>query len=401
MTNVDEFEAAAAGAAQWPRTPAVWSYSSLREAEECPRRWSLSRASYPAVWDRPGYPPRPALAAIIGDVVHHVLETVLRAFHGSGCVSRADATAVAVLRELGGYSALARDAIGVQLRRLDTNPRIAPRLESLRAALNQRVPDIRQRVQSVVARMPIAPSPIPTPSDTHASRAPLGPGSYPEVELRAPGLRFVGRADVLTVQPDDVVITDYKTGDPDPHHADQLRTYALLWRRDKKLNPTGRPVTSLVIAYAAHDEVVHAPDPAELDELASALEARIGHAEKDLRLRPPPARPAPEMCRYCAVRHMCEDYWAQLGRHAPIDASADVEFTDREGTIMRRNGPRSWILRLEPADFEVLLRTPTETVPFAAGDRIRLLGVAYGFDDDAEQAVATIMQATETFVLTQ
>ncbi len=44
---------------RWPDLPRAWSYSSLKEAEECPRRWMLRRASYPQIWARQGYPPRP------------------------------------------------------------------------------------------------------------------------------------------------------------------------------------------------------------------------------------------------------------------------------------------------------------------------------------------------------
>lgn len=401
MTCSEEFRIASAGLARWPTPPAQWSYSSLREAEECPRRWSLSRASYPEVWDRPGYPPRPAAAALVGDIVHSALEQVLHALHSSGCKSQAEETAVSVLRELGGYSALVRRAIDVEMRRLETNPRMAPRVESLRALLGQKVPELRQRVQSVVTRMPLGPSAPKPESERGGGRGPLGPGSYPEIELRAPQLRFVGRVDLLSVQTDQVTITDYKTGKPDPYHADQLRIYALLWQHDQEVNPTGVPAGTLCIAYAAHDEILDAPDAVELGDLATALKARIHVADAQLRHRPPVARPAPDICRYCAVKHMCEEYWSELATTVPAGVSAPPVFADCEGTISRRNGPRSWILALKPSGLEVLLRTPTETPSFEAGDRVRVLGVAYGADDDGEQTVATITQASEVFVLSE
>jgi hypothetical protein len=399
VTTAEEFVAATAGEARWPGLPEHWSYSSLREAEECPRRWSLSRASYPSVWDRSGYPQRPAVAALVGDVVHSALERVLRALHAQGCDAH-DEGAVAVLRQLGGYSALVRDAIGDQLGRLDRNPRMASRVESLRAVLHQRVPEIRQRVQSVVTRMPLDPTSPPTDEEAGGGRGPLGPGSYPEIELRAPQLRFFGRVDRLSVQADQVTITDYKTGQPNPHHADQLRLYALLWQHDEDLNPGGVKATSLSIVYAAHDEVLDAPTAAELHDLASTLDARIEAAESELRLRPPPARPAPEICRYCSVRHMCEEYWAGIAPLSVGDVGGEPVFADCEGTIARRNGPRSWVLALAATRFEILLRTPTEEPGFEAGDQVRLLGVVYGADDDGVRTVATITQASEVFLLT-
>jgi hypothetical protein len=261
------------------------------------------------------------------------------------------------------------------------------------------VPEIRQRVQSVVTRMPLGPTSPPSGEEAGGGRGSLGPGSYPEIELRAPQLRFFGRVDLLSVQADQVTITDYKTGQPDPHHADQLRMYALLWQHDEDLNPAGVPATSLSIVYAAHDELLDAPAAAELDELASTLHMRIEAAETELRMRPPPARPAPDTCRYCSVRHMCEEYWADMAAPSAGEVGGDPVFADCEGTIARRNGPRSWVLTLEPTRFEVLLRTPTETPGFDTGDRVRLLGVVYGADDDAERTVVTITQASEVFLL--
>ena len=48
--------------------PAMWSYSSLKDVEGCPRRYALSRADYPDLWDQHGYPRLPIPAAIRGDV---------------------------------------------------------------------------------------------------------------------------------------------------------------------------------------------------------------------------------------------------------------------------------------------------------------------------------------------
>lgn len=402
MTATGTFQSPVVGRAHWPKPPEVWSYSSLQDATECPRRWSLSRGSYPSVWNQPGYPKRPVLSALVGDVVHHVLETVLRAFHARGCQSRTDGAAVAVLRELGGYTKLVETAIDEQIRPLEQNPRMADHLESLRVSLNRRVPEIRARIQNVITRIPLAASePSPARRGQVGGRTPLLAGSHPEVELRAPSLRFVGRADLLAIRSDGVVITDYKTGEPDPHHAEQLRTYALLWRTDAELNPANLPVTGLVIAYTGHHDVVDPPSASDLDHLTAHIQARIEQAEAELRMRPPPAKPAPAMCRHCRVRHLCEDYWAQLRPNAgAAGPSEDINYADYEGHIVRQNGPKSWLLRLELSDAEVLLRTPTESPGFRVGDHIRILDVATGFDDDTQRPVSTIMRGSEVFVLT-
>ena len=77
-----------------PAPPGFWSYSSLKEIDACPRRYALARASYPDLWDGPGYPQAPTLAALFGDVVHGALETIVKALAASGCESATAAGAV-------------------------------------------------------------------------------------------------------------------------------------------------------------------------------------------------------------------------------------------------------------------------------------------------------------------
>ncbi len=257
-------------------------------------RWSLSSASYPAVWDRSGYPQRPVVAALVGDVVHSALERVLRALHAEGCDSRVGTAAVSVLRQLGGYSVLVRDAIEEQLRRLESNPRMAPRVESLRALLKQRVPEIRQRVQSLVTRMPLGPSGPRPEGEAGGRRGPLGPGSYPEIELRARQLRFFGRVDLLSVQSDQVTLTDYRTGQPDSHHADQLRLYALLWQHDEELNPAlARRLhhcRSDELQVSAHRQTLGGEmqvAPLQTQDLAAAHPRARGHVQRRVQARVP------------------------------------------------------------------------------------------------------------------
>lgn len=383
----------------WPALPTFWSYSSLRDAEECPRRWALGRATYPAIWDRPGYPPRPILPAIVGDIVHGSLDLILRALHQSGCASIADPSAVEVMRNLGGYSELIDRLIEGQLNHLEANPRMARRVPSLRTTLRSRVPEIRRRVQATIARATLIPpstAVLINASAPTAAHPPLSHGSHPEVSLQAPELRLAGRADLITVADASCAIVDYKTGAPDEHHAEQLRMYALLWARDAELNPRGLPVAALTLSYATHDEAVDPPAPSEMDALAQELAARITAVEDELRLCPPPARPTAPMCRLCSVRHLCEDYWSSAAGSAPIPS----DFVDQQGTIVSQNGPRSWLIEVQPRRERILLRTPTEDPGFNVGDHIRLLDVVRAYDEDTSDAAITITQASEIFHLT-
>ena len=240
MTSDERFETAVRGSdGVWPRPPELWSYSSLSGAETCPRRWMLRRAVYPAVWDRVGYPSRPMLGTIAGNVIHEALELLLRELHKGRCASIRDPAAVAVLRALGGYSSVIERQVERSLANLEGNPRAAPLLSSLRRNLLNRIPQLRQKVQALLARVAWIGLIEDGPVLSGGQPQPLGMGSHTEVELFARDLRFCGRADLITVDEDACVITDFKTGAPDPKHADQLRAYAVLWHRDGDRNPSG------------------------------------------------------------------------------------------------------------------------------------------------------------------
>lgn len=385
----------AGGNGYWPDPPATWGYSPLREAELCPRRWALSRASYPDVWARPGYPQRPQPAALLGDIVHRCLELVLQAMHRAGCHALSEPASVEVLRQLGGYSALAGEVIEERMRSLEGNPRAVALVDALRTNLRSSVPDIRRRVQAVLARTTLIAGNDDKSNGAPGDRGPLPVGSHPEVELRAGELRLTGRADLVTLTPTGCEITDYKTGTQDADHAVQLRTYALLWSLDRDVNPQTLPVHKLTVAYASHDEFVDTPTSEQLADLTSEVAARISAVEDQVATRPPAAHPAPDLCRFCSVRQMCEDYW-----HAAPSWQADPthRFADCEGTVISQNGPKSWVLET-PSHHRMLLRTPTESPGFSVGTDVRVLGVAIGTDDDTNETIATMTAASEVFAL--
>jgi hypothetical protein len=401
-TGPDEFRTAVLDCSgYWPDPPRMWSYSSLREAEECPRRWMLTRADYPGIWSRPGYPPRPAGQELLGQVVHRMLEVILRGLQARRCVSTADASAVAVLKDLGGYSRLAERAIQEQMTRLADNPRTSDRTAALQAALRAKIPEIRQRAQEILSRTALQPAQAPDGAGQPAERAQLTHGSHPEVELRAPALRFAGRVDLITITSEGCEITDYKTGAPSTNHEDQLRTYALLWSRDKERNPSALPVRRLTLAYPSTVTEVDPPTCDGLDELASQIAARTGAAETALQERPPPARPSAPMCRLCGVRQLCDDYWSSLDRLTDSQPEpGEPDWFDYEGIVISRNGPRSWLLTANPGDKpDLLLRVTYEAGGFHSGDRLRILNLLRDRDPELPFLVGAMTGTSEIFVL--
>jgi RecB family exonuclease len=384
---------------RWPSPPATWSFSSLHEVGQCPRRWMLSRATYTDLWAGWGYPPRPPLPALVGDIVHAVLELLVHQIRDAGRTSLADPGVVAVLKELGGYTRLVEDGIERRLVDLADNPRMMARIDPLRTALRARVPDMRQRIQALVARTSILLSPPTEDVAGGGTSNWLAPGAHPEVQIRAPELRLGGRVDLLVVDDEGCEITDYKTGAADDHHADQLRLYSLIWSRDAEHNPHSLPTRRLTLSYPTHDVEIAPLDDRALDALALTTADAIEAAEAALAERPPPAFPQPDICGFCGVRQLCDDYW--MARPNPTDGqNHGSEWFDFEGTVVEQNGSRSWLLATtgEPV---LLLRTPSEAVPFGIGDHLRLLSLRREEDDEASLPVAVLTSASEVFSLTE
>jgi hypothetical protein len=135
---------------------------------------------------------------------------------------------------MGGYTRVISELVDLSLHALDTNPRAKDRVPLLRATMQVRVPEMRNRVQAVLSRSEFQPSPRADvnagvasgarldPSGKRGERLPLAPGSHAEVTLRAESIRWLGRVDLLTIAAGETEIVDYKTGFPDDSHLDQV-----------------------------------------------------------------------------------------------------------------------------------------------------------------------------------
>ncbi|MGP3955615.1 PD-(D/E)XK nuclease family protein [Nonomuraea sp. 3N208] len=388
-----------------PSQPTYWSYSSLQEMEACPRRWMLSRAEYPELWGKRGYPPLPVAAALFGDVVHAALEIIVRKLVAAGCMSPRTAEAAQVLRDLGGITAVVEMALHDRLAMLDGNPRLDnDRMKRISVELRDRVPHARSQVQVYLSRTVLPATPwgagSQSDSDTLArglGRRPAGPGTHPEIPLVAEALRLIGRVDLLAVTQDRVGITDYKTGVEDPGHLDQLRLYALLWDLDRIANPDRRPATELTAAYPSRDVTISAPDETQLRNLEETMRQRIAAAETELVASVPKALPSKQKCALCQVRQLCDAYWEQAPDALTLSTGT---WFDCQGVVGPQNGTRSWWLLSERSGQKTMLLRTGATMPvLPPGRRVRLLNLQ--LDDPVTRVTsATLTTASEVFVLT-
>lgn len=397
----------------WPDGPKRMSISKLRSIESCPLRWSLSAGCYPHIWDCPGYPDVPQLSSLEGTVVHDVLQTITIALLRSQVPSLIHNSAVSVIRELGGFSAIIRSSIQNSLNRLRDNPRAVHVIGALRERLEALIPEFRCRIQEFLLRMHyIAPNHMMDTANVdqqRLSRCPLVYGSYAEVQLHSTAMNWTGIADLITLKDNYCEIRDYKTGSPKPEHEEQLQVYALLWARDEELNPSASLANALVLSYLDKDIEIDTPSSAQLDVLERTLKKRSIAAIESIKQSPPQANPSEENCRFCSVRQLCSKYWVWLSEMPSREMLPALEFADVQMTITGSHGPMSWDGAVECSSAPIvnipaLLRTSTANMGLAIGHRVRLLNVSVvtHSDDNHQEAnsrlVVTLRSNSELFL---
>lgn len=389
----------------WPGMPALLSYSIFRDIEACQYCWALKSADYPDIWAKAGYPPRISVSQIKGQIVHMALNKTITQLAMSNCTSVKDASSVDVLKEMSGLSTIINKCTEVAVDQLKDNPRIVTKLDHLRDTLDSQGNEIREVVQVILARVKLNPlkARLTTRNTIKAHiRFPLAHGSHSEVKLVAPGLKWMGIADLINITENNCEIVEFKTGLPREEDASQLLTYALLWHKDGELNPTGRLADQLSIHYPGTIRNIAAPSIQEAIRLEKEMVAKTSEINELVSSQLRVANVA-DMCRRCSVRHMCDSYWSGPVQELIADGNRRLALSDFQLKLTKKHGPRSWDGIFDQAGHHVrgplvLLRTSQRESYLAIGDRVRVLDATVsGAEDDALTIQANI--STECFVL--
>ena len=387
--------------AKWPSPPQRMSLSLLAELESCPRKWALESASYPGIWKRQGYPKAINIASLEGVIVHACLKVIADAVMKQNGSADSQEAFISALRILGGYSNVISKELDRIVQQFYQNPRVRLALPAAMRRIEDRVPEIRLRIQHLLARLPLAS--LFRRGDGHQmtgaeARSGLTYGTYTEVELRHLEIPWIGIADMIHLSAQRCTIRDFKTGEPDPGHCLQLRVYAWLWARDKTANPLGRLADELIITYTESDVHESPPTREELDSMDKEFKYRTAVAIETLNQSPPPARPNAGNCRFCGVRQLCNEYWAVNSRDAQLRLPERGKYSDVELKITESMGPHSWLAQIMSSSVggtgEVaLLHLPHISMRLDCDQCIRLIGANLNaardeFDQRQSQHVA-------------
>ncbi|MEX2374327.1 MAG: PD-(D/E)XK nuclease family protein [Dehalococcoidia bacterium] len=298
--------------------PERWSYSSFRSAETCPRRWSLerSRFEFGRGFDVQRYPKSVYYGTLRGTVVHESIDYLANNLRRRGIGSVHDPKARRVLQELGGLHRVVEVVAERELRELEENPRATPHRRSYSARLQRDLREVAAEVKRALLRTAIsARAATSTLTKTYgegtSTSEALHDGEWSEVELRPSGFAWRGIADHIAVEGDSVTISDYKTGEPDPSHRNQVELYALLWREDNAKNPRLTCAERLRVCYTGSGRMEEFPGPTQdrLDELKTELVDKAAAVRESISSSPAEARPSADACRFCGMRQLCPEYW--------------------------------------------------------------------------------------------
>lgn len=398
---------------EWPTVPEWMSFHRLSEIERCPRRAALRTANYPDLWERHGYPPKLRLSNLLGQIVHSSVRTIGTDLANNGCLSASDGRAVSLLIQWGGLTQLIHRSFEVKLTEQSENPRGIGVRRALREALERRIPMMREQVQIMLSQLQLAPSVSAAREKAQTTAVDSrGLRTHSELELRSPSLRWLGIVDYVTVGEDHCEIIDFKTGEPDEEHKLQIRIYALLWASDQRFNPAHVLADKLTLSYPNQSIDVPAPSDRELQKLTETLAERTAAARSVMQAWPPRAKPSPENCAFCDVRHLCSTYWTPEAQRQLSKPSSDAtEYCDLQLRITGRQAMKSWkgIVSSSstlPIDAPVILRTSVfdnsidEILLSNPGNEIRLLDARLNTTPtDGSPAILSASERTEGFLL--
>ncbi|GMU52619.1 MAG: hypothetical protein AMXMBFR33_17650 [Candidatus Xenobia bacterium] len=351
--------------------PHKFSFSALTALRQCPRRWQLENSTYPGLSGC--YPSPYNSRSAQGQVVHALMKEL-----------------IAWLIQKGSPPLGTREA-GEALKSFDFKTRTDALLERALVRLRQNPRAWREtglgidalEVRNTVLRLLRSTwegrtSPSPQRESHTGDYQTLG-----ECLVEHPTLPLKGILDLVQIRPDGDWITDYKSGEMSEAYRDQIALYGLLWWRAR-----GRlPALLRVVPVSGRSLEVRPTEP-QLLELERRLGREIDSWRSQLGRGLVEARPEPEVCRFCAVRQLCDAYWEAppLDSHL-IDRELRVTQPRSDASLTAVDGQNREVDVLAEPTFGVSLRQ------FPRNSRIRVLRATL-----TDETTLTLTRASEIYL---
>lgn len=361
---------------EWAAPPKMYSFSSLKQIDECPRRWQLQYSKYEGL-DR--YPSRPNPAAVEGRIIHSLLEKLFRALACYGmpligsetfqkCISEIDIN-LAISRSIRDYEeriALNPRGHGFQLR------------SSIQQLRNKVVQIFRDQYDKIRKNTP--PSIIRSSYNTLKKQScnDVTGNDFAvilnknkiltELTLEHMELPFSGIIDFIWLDDEGMKISDFKSGAYKHDHKDQVLMYALLLKSNLQCLPK-----EAFIVYPDRSERVEI-DENIVENVFFDLKNKIITAKRELKSVPAKTS-LNENCQYCPVRQLCDQYWVSLSNDPQQVKKSGIVDLEVEVTGIHSN--HGFVGRRSDCDnLKVVYETNVaKGLPIIkSGERLRIIG---------------------------
>jgi hypothetical protein len=371
----------------------IWSSSTLKEVEECPKRFALRRASFPEIWSRAGFPNRISAAQVKGIVVHEVVSMIMKSVQNSS--ELAEKSVMSFLKERGGYLELLKFILEKELLSANSNPRAELMVEAIKREILADLSELRGQVQYFVKesinKLPTASSRVENeeinemPSTTFQI-LPIN-SEYKIVDSEFP---IEGYLDLLLTNENIDHIIDYKTSKTiHDEYWDQLSLYSWLWYRSaKNLRKGDCRIEVISGANLSESRVIKIED---LPAIQMNVLDRIKNAELSI-TGEIVAKPSMDSCKFCAVKVMCNPYWSMNENQ-----STEAKWSDMRIRTIGNLGGNAWSVSiLSDGTPAMLIVGDRDDGSIEIGQELRLLN-AYKNEDEETGVVIRLSQNSEIF----
>ena len=211
--------------------------------------------------------------------------------------------------------------------------------------------------------------------------------------MRDAGSKLCGRADLISSGE----IVDFKSGEQQDHHVEQMGFYGALY-----LAQSGRAPTALRLIYTGTNEVREVPVPTlnELKLLLEEMRGRAAAADRQVAGGELPAKPEPGRCAYCHVRGLCDAYWRSLRDGGQIWAAVKAAIIDYTPSAAARieSAALGVYVRDKLSDAALVLHLPQEVAEKVSDDVGGLRVIALRASTGAEGVRFAFTQSSEVYV---
>ncbi len=265
-----------------PVPPEHWAFTGLNNFRICPRRWYLSHCHF----DKFGgpLPPRLSRAGVEGDLLHAILEEYYDFRRDSAEVFRPRKRLLALIEDW-----------------YEKN-KGNQRSDAWRLKHQISIVEIVRRFWSAVESCGVVGNGSGPRLETERSGKRVG-GT--EVWLRDPQSKLIGRCDLIR----DEKLVDFKSGEPQEWHRDQVLFYAgLLFSQQRYLVKSAE----LVYLDTFRRIVVATPSESDMEAALNVCRELANQADALISLGKYEARPDEAECPKCPVRMLCGVYCKDL-----------------------------------------------------------------------------------------